>query len=35
MSSKRIGIMNIRQLLQLKSSGESNRSVGHLIGVHR
>lgn len=35
MSSKRIGIMNIRQLLQLKLKGESNRSVSRLIGVHR
>jgi len=35
MSAKRIGIMNIRQILQLKQRGESNRSVSHLMGVHR
>ncbi len=35
MSCKRIGIMNIRQLLQLKARGESNRSISRLTGVHR
>lgn len=35
MSSKRIGIMNVRQLIQLKRREESNRSVSLLIGIHR
>lgn len=35
MASKRIGIMDIRQLLELKYQGYSNRKVSDLIGIHR
>ena len=35
MASKRIGIMDIRQILQLKSKGLSNRRLASVIGVHR
>ena len=35
MSAKRIGIMNIRQILQLKEAGQSNRSISQLTGMHR
>ena len=35
MAFKRIDIMDIRQLLQLKKKGLSNRKVASLIGIHR
>jgi len=35
MAFKRIRIMDIRQLLQLKSDGISNRKTSKLIGIHR
>ena len=35
MAAKRIDIMELRQLLLLKSQGESNRSCGRLLGIHR
>ena len=35
MSAKRIGIMNVRKIIQLKERGESNRSISHLTGIHR
>lgn len=35
MAFKRIKIMDIRQLLQLKSHGFSNRKVSRMIGIHR
>lgn len=35
MANKRIGIMNIRQILQLKIRGESNRSIAELLGKNR
>ncbi len=35
MANQRIGIMQIRQLLQLKIRGESNRSISRLLGIHR
>lgn len=35
MSAKRIGIMKIRQILQFKKRGESNRTISQLVGVHR
>ena len=35
MAAKRVGIMDIRQLLQLKIKGQSNRRVEEIIGIHR
>ncbi len=35
MSAKRIEIMDIRQLIQLKSGGHSNRKIAALTGIHR
>jgi transposase len=35
MAAKRVGIMDIRQLLQLKIKGKSNRRVEEIIGIHR
>jgi transposase len=35
MAAKRIDIMDIRQLLQLKNKGLSNRKIAEKIGVHR
>ena len=35
MAAKRIGIMDIRQLLQLKIKGLSNRKIAEFIGIHR
>ena len=35
MAAKRIDIMELKQLLLLKSKGESNRSCERLLGIHR
>lgn len=35
MASKRIDIMDVRQIIQLKIRGESNRSVSKITGIHR
>lgn len=35
MAAKRIGIMDIRQILQLKIKGFSNRKIAGLTGLHR
>jgi len=35
MAAKKVDIMDIRQLLLLKSKGESNRKCGELLGIHR
>ena len=35
MAAKRIEIMDIRQLLQLKLGGHSNRKIALLTGIHR
>lgn len=35
MPAKRIEIMDIRQLLQLKIGGHSNRKIAALTGIHR
>ncbi len=35
MAAKRIEIMDIRQLLQLKANGESNRSCSKILSIHR
>lgn len=35
MSATRIEIMDIRQILQLKEQGLSNRKIGTIIGIHR
>ena len=35
MSAQRIGIMDIRQIIQLKARGLSNRSISKMIGIHR
>jgi len=35
MAANRLEIMDIRQLLQLKTQGFSNRKIGKIIGVHR
>lgn len=35
MAAKKIDIMDVRQLIQLKSRGESNRSCSSILGIHR
>ncbi|NPD48150.1 hypothetical protein, partial [Lentimicrobium sp. S6] len=35
MAAKKIDIMELKQLLLLKSTGESNRSCERLLGIHR
>jgi transposase len=35
MAAKKIDIMDVRQLLQLKSKGESNRRCSAILGIHR
>ena len=35
MAAKKIDIMDVRQLIQLKSKGESNRSCSSILGIHR
>lgn len=35
MAAKKIDIMDVRQLIQLKSRGESNRSCSSILGLHR
>ncbi len=35
MAAKRIDIMDVRQLIQLKIKGESNRSCSVILGIHR
>ncbi len=35
MAAKRIGIMDIRQIIQLKIDGFSNRKISGLTGIHR
>jgi transposase len=35
MAAQRIGIMDIRQLLQLKTNHQSNRSCERILGIHR
>jgi transposase len=35
MAAKRIDIMDVRQLIQLKSKGESNRSCSSILSMHR
>ena len=35
MTAKKIDIMDVRQLIQLKSRGESNRSCSSILGLHR
>lgn len=35
MAAKRIDIMDVRQLIQLKSKGESNRSCSTILSMHR
>jgi transposase len=35
MAAKKVDIMNLRQLILLKSKGESNRSCEKLLGIHR
>lgn len=35
MAAKKIDIMDVRQLIQLKAKGESNRSCSSILGVHR
>lgn len=35
MAAKRIGIMDIRQLIQLKIKGLSNRKIEQVLGIHR
>ena len=35
MAAKRLEIMDIRQLLQLKSQGFSNRKIGKILEIHR
>jgi len=35
MANKRIGIMDLKQLLQLKAAGKSNRSIGTILGRSR
>jgi transposase len=35
MAAKKIDIMDVRQLIQLKSKGESNRSCSVILGIHR
>ncbi len=35
MASKRIDIMDVRQIIQLKIRGESNRSISKITGIHR
>jgi hypothetical protein len=35
MAAKRIGIMDVRQIIQLKIRGFSNRKIGKLTGIHR
>lgn len=35
MAAKRIDIMDVRELIQLKSKGESNRSCSEILGHHR
>jgi transposase len=35
MAAKKIDIMDVRQLIQLKTKGESNRSCSSILGIHR
>lgn len=35
MAAKRIDIMDVRQLIQLKIKGESNRSCSKILAIHR
>jgi len=35
MAAKKIDLMDVRQLIQLKSRGESNRSCSSILGLHR
>lgn len=35
MSNKRLEIMDLKQLLQLKAAGQSNRSIGEILGRSR
>lgn len=35
MAAKKIDIMDVRQLIQLKRKGESNRSCSAILGIHR
>ena len=35
MAAKKIDIMDLRQLIQLKINGESNRSCSSILGIHR